>query len=267
MSSALLVSATHPGGLFAAILAATTSLALPCRANAAELPPPPAPATQPPRASTPEPRRPPPPPSPAQSPDPAPSLLLSLPPPELAHGPRSRAKVPLRTGLAVGLVVSHAVAIGLDLGTARAVGVVCPRPANLPAINGTCDRGEGLGLGIGAMVFHISSFTMAAGLGYVQGEIRALERPAPAARPLRAAAWFGGLLVTAGVLGTALSGLATQQADDARQATATSLLRGAATVTASIGVGLLTWREGIRRVRPGLALGPGRASVSLSLVF
>jgi hypothetical protein len=232
--SALLVSATHSGGLFAAILAALTCLALPCSTHAAELPPPPAPTTQPPRTSTPEPRW---------------------------------AKTPLRTGLAVGLVVSHAIGIGLDLGTARAVVADCTRPGNLAASSGRCDRGDGLGLGIGALVFHISSFTLAAGLGYVQGDLRAQKRPGPTARRLRAAAWFGGLLVTAGVLGTAWSGLTTQQASDARRASAASLLRGASTLAASIGVGLLTWREGIRRVRPGLALGPGRVSVSLSLVF
>lgn len=264
MSIALRTPTTHPGGLLAAILAATTGLALPCHADAAGLPPPP---PSPPLTAAPAPRQLPPPPSPARTPDPAPSPILAPPPPELAHGPRARALVPLRTGLAVGVVVSHAIAIGLDIGTARVVGVICPRPVDLSADSGLCDRGEGLGLGVGAMVFHLSSFSLAAGLGYVQGKIRAQERPGPAIRPFRAAAWFGGLLATAGVMGTALSSLATQQADDARQATATSLLRGAATVTASIGVGLLTWREGIRRVRPGLALGPGRVGASLSLRF
>src|SRR5690606_30195856 len=139
-------------------------------------------------------------------------------------------------------------------------------------LKGGCDREEGLGLGLGALVFSISSFSMSAGFGYVQGGFRAQVQSGPAARRLRAVAWVGGLLVTAGVMGTAWSGLATQQACDAgacdpgRSVTA-SLLRSASTLAANLGVGLLTWREGARRIRPGLALGPGRVSASLNLRF
>ncbi|MCY1064437.1 hypothetical protein OV090_06680 [Nannocystis sp. RBIL2] len=78
--------------------------------------------------------------------------------------------------------------------------------------------------------------------------------------------------MSAGILGVAWSGLATQGACDEgacdpQRALAAGLLRGASMLSASVGVGMLTWREGMRRVHGGLALGPGRVGLQVRVAF
>lgn len=211
---------------------------------------------------------PPPPPAP-ERPVAAPATVRESAPPPGMHGQSS-----LRTGLLVGAIASQAIAVSLDVVAARAVADGCRRPGDPAEGSERCGAvgGENLGLGLGALASYVTSFGMTAGFGYVQGGLRSQVRPAVAPRRLRAVAWVGGLLVTAGILGTAWSGLATQDACDEagcdpRRSLSASLLRGASTLAASAGVGLLTWREGLRRVHTGLALGPDRVGITVRLRF
>ncbi|MDC0668110.1 hypothetical protein [Nannocystis radixulma] len=186
--------------------------------------------------------------------------------------PRDDGRRSLRTGLLIGSVVAQAIGVGLDLATARAVADRCPRGANEADSPCRPAGGEMLGVGLGALASYVTSFGLAAGFGYVQGGLRAARTPAATIRRSRAIAWVGGLLVGAGLAGAAWSGLATQGACDEagcdpKRALAASLLRGASTLSASLGVGMLSWREGMRRVHTGLALGPGRIGVEVRLAF
>ncbi|MBZ5714850.1 hypothetical protein [Nannocystis pusilla] len=229
-------------------------------------------------------RPPPPPPPPAPVTEAPPISVSAAPPPALPANaaaqtpaaaarpamvsPRDDSRRSLRTGLLIGSVVTQAIGVGLDLATARAVADRCERAGEACRPGG----GEMLGVGLGALASYVTSFGLAAGLGYVQGGLRAARSPATTIGRTRAIAWVGGLLVGAGLVGAAWSGLETQAACDKagcdpQRALTASLVRGASTLSASLGVGMLSWREGMRRVHTGLALGPGRIGVAVRLAF
>lgn len=218
---------------------------------------------------------PPPPPAPDKGQE-ADRPAASEPAPAPPTVPRSggQASTSLRTGLLLAAVAGQAIATTLDIATARRTADTCGRPEDRSGGPLRCRPGDAanLGLGVGALASYVTSFSLSAGFGYVQGRLQAQRGAAPAARQLRALAWSGGLLVAAGLVGVASSGLATQGACgeagcDPRRLLSASLLRSASVLGVSLGAGMLTWREGARRVVVEPTLGPGRASLSLRLQF
>lgn len=202
---------------------------------------------------------------------PAPAAEAEHPPGHPSSPPNVRPELPLRGGLAAGAVVSYTTAVLLDVAGA-AHSADCDRAGDASA-SGRC-RSSGqsnLGLGLGALALHVTSFSMAASFGYVQGRVRAQSGPSLSRRRWRASAWAGGLLVSVGLAGTALSGLATQDACsdgcDSGRAVLASVLRSTSTLATNIGVGLLTWREGVRRWNTSLAFGHGHVGAALALRF
>lgn len=193
-------------------------------------------------------------------------------PPVSSSPPRNvRPELPLRGGLAAGAVVSYTTAVLLDV-VGAAHSADCDRTGDASA-SGRC-RSSGqsnLGLGLGALAFHVTSFSMAASFGYVQGRVRAQSGPLLSRRRSLASAWAGGLLVSVGLAGTALSGLATQDACsdgcDSGRAVLASVLRSTSTLATNLGVGLLTWREGVRRWNTSLAFGHGHVGAALTVRF
>lgn len=212
---------------------------------------------------------PPPPPSGAQA-----AALEHAPAPPTAPQPSGPASTSLRAGLLLGAVASQALATTLDVATTRFAVSTCGRPEGDTGEAPRCRSGgaANLSLGLGALASYVTSFSLSAGFGYVQGRLQAQRGAAPAARQLRALAWSGGLLVAAGLLGLASSGLATQDACGEegcapRRLLSASLLRSASVLGVSLGAGMLTWREGVRRVAVEPTLGPERAGLSLRLQF
>ncbi len=186
-------------------------------------------------------------------------------PPVSPSPPRNvRPELPLRGGLAAGAVVSYTTAVLLDV-------VGATHSADCDRTGCRSSGQSNLGLGLGALAFHVTSFSMAASFGYVQGRVRAQSGPSLSRRRSLASAWAGGLLVSVGLAGTALSGLATQDACsdgcDLGRAVLASVLRSTSTLATNLGVGLLTWREGVRRWNTSLAFGHGHVGAALTVRF
>lgn len=182
-----------------------------------------------------------------------------------------RPELSLQGGLASGAVVSYATAVLLDV-MAAVHSTDCERAGDVSASGRCRPSGQSnLGLGLGALALHVTSFSMAASFGYVHGRVRAQNGPALSRQRWRASAWAGGLLVSVGLAGTALSGLATQDACsdgcDSGRAVLASVLRSTSTLATDLGVGLLTWREGVRRWNTSLAFGHGHVGAALTLRF
>jgi hypothetical protein len=170
---------------------------------------------------------------------------------------------PLSAGLVTLAALSYISGVGLDMLATR-VRVSCSPRADADT---TCSGGriDSVGPALGSVVFHFTAFGMSAGYGYVRGKHGVRRSPRPARLRMRAAAWIGTLLVSAGIASAATSGLATSH-DPGKPLTA-SLIRSVALLGANVGVGLLTWREGTRRIQGGVSIGPESAGGSLRVQF
>lgn len=197
---------------------------------------------------------------------PGPAMAPAIGPADSSPAPTElvRSTSHRRPGLWLGAVGSFAGAVGLDIASAQ-FAADCARFGETSR-RCTVNRPETVGLGLSALALYVTSFSVSAAAGYMHGA-RATARP----RSLRAAAWAGGILVSAGLMGAALSGLATgracEGACDPRDALTASALRGVALLATNIGVGTLTWREGSRRLGATLALGQRHLGVSVQMSF